>query len=357
MIRFEVLTTGAAIDAIASRWDELAAISGRPMSTSHWYRHALQGVHRPSERLHVITAWRDAELVGVVPLILSGEQGSVRYELIGTRTLYEPTELLARPEATVELARYLLGLSAPVRLTRLLPGDFTAAFARGSRRRGLLVRPRASGSQYVSLDGGWQAYYEARSGKLRNMLGRARKQLAKAGPVTTSFVRPGPEEAGGLLQQAFAVEQRSWKGRAGSAVLQRPDLHAFFTHYGLAAAAKGELLVSLLRLSGNAIAAQIASIHGGSYWQLKIGYDEQYAKQLVGLQLQMETLRWSFEQRLTRYEFLGSSEQWIREWTSDEHSYQTLMFYPWSWRGLRGLVVDNASRLRGRFARKSPTCR
>src|SRR5690606_38126482 len=121
------------------------------------------------------------------------------------------------------------------------------------------------------------------------------------------------------------VELNSWKGRAGSAVLQRPELREFFFHYGQDCAAAGELVIATLRFNGQAIAAHVANTARRSYRQLKIAYDDRHAKYLPGLQLLLATLRWSFEQKLQAYEFMGVQERWIGDWTDRVRVHQSVL--------------------------------
>ena len=96
---------------------------------------------------------------------------------------------------------------------------------------------------------------------------------------------------------------------------------------------------------------QVANISHGAYWQLKIGYDERYAKQLVGLQLQLQTIEWTGQQGYQRYEFLGTAEPWIREWTGSVHSYSTVLFYPLNAAGFSALLLDGAGGVRRKLTR------
>jgi CelD/BcsL family acetyltransferase involved in cellulose biosynthesis len=206
----------------------------------------------------------------------------------------------------------------------------------------------------VKLSGGnWDAYHAGLTSHTRSELRRRQRKLRELGEVGVQFVLPTEAEASALLHEAFEVEAKSWKGRAGSAILQRNDLREFFTNYGLESARRGELHISMLRLDGKAIAMHVATVDGRFYRQLKIGYDEQYSKYSPGLQLLLETVRWSFERGLQTHEMLGSEEAWSREWASGVHRCTNTMFYPFSARGVVGLLRDGLARVRRRvMARK-----
>ena len=339
------------LEGIAAEWEALAAAQGRPLDTPVWHDCAYRCVHSAGEILHIMTLWCADQLVGIVPLVLTSTTGRPRFEIIGSRALYEPANILAAsPEAAAQLVEALASLEHPLLLTRIAQGGvFTELFRRRARASGFVMQPSASGTPYIDLDQGWESYYASLPSRLKNVIRRGERQLKKSASVTCQFIRPGIDEIDALMDRAFRIESRGWKGRAGSAVLSRPDLRNFFFAYGRRLAARHELLVAFLLVDGEAVAMQFANISGNAYWQLKIGYDEQYAKQLVGLQLQMAVIRWSFEQGLQRYEFLGTAQPWIHEWTPMVRPYRTFLFYPRNLAGMRALLADSVARLRGRL--------
>ncbi len=352
-LRVEVLVSIDELTRLCGEWDALAAHCQHPINSYSWCTNALRHVHRTSDRPHVLALWNGEHLEALAPLVLVKHSTGFRYEIIGARVLYEPIAILARTtDAARELGGALVKLRHPVVLTRLpAQSAFNEGFIGRARRAGILFNPRASGSQYVDLRRGWDPYYQGLPSRLKNIIRRGHKQLARIGEVSFEFIVAEPSNVAALLQQAFEVEARSWKSRTGSAVLLRPDLREFFFSYALDASRRGELLISFLRLQGAPVAMQIANIGYGAYWQLKLGYDECYSKQLVGLQLQLETIKWSYDRGLSRYEFLGVAERWIEEWTRTVHEYRTMHFYPCTFSGLRAALQDNIARVRDRLGR------
>jgi CelD/BcsL family acetyltransferase involved in cellulose biosynthesis len=354
-LSLQVLTSSQELADIADEWDELAGSSGRPMDSSVWHRNAAQAIHW-SDALHVIALWRGGALVALAPLVLTHRSTGLRYEIIGSRKLYEPASVLSLDVAAAkEIAAEMTSLLRPVVLTRM-PAEsaFGSEFQALARRRGISMSPAASGSQWVDLHQGWDTYCAALSSRLKDMARRGQRQLAKLGSLKFDCIRPDAEASQRLLEQAFSVEMRGWKARAGSAVLLREDLRGFFFAYGRELAGRGELYISSLRLAGEPIAMQVANVSHGAYWLLKIGYDERFAKYRTGLQLQMESLRWAFEQGLERYEFLGSEERWIQEWTQQAHRYATSLFYPYTAASLGALLRDSCDRVVRRLKSSAP---
>jgi CelD/BcsL family acetyltransferase involved in cellulose biosynthesis len=355
MLQRRLIRSVDEIAAIAPAWRELARLGGPAPNDPAWYAHAARFIHGASP-LHVVTGWDGETLAAVAPLVLSDAGGAPRYEIIGSRVLYEPAEMLARDAgAAAWLAGEIAGLPRPVQLGRLpARGAFHDAFAARARRRGVLLTAHSSGAPYIPLTGGFEAYQAALRTHTRSELRRRQRKLKALGDVRVELVMPGEAEAARLLQEAFEVEHRSWKGRAGTAILQRADLRDVFLHYGLESARRGELHLAMLRLDGKAIAMHIATVDGRTYRQFKIGYDEAYAAYSPGLQIFLETIRWSFDRGLETHELLGTEEAWSHEWAGSVHPCTTTLFYPFSGRGVVGFLRDGVARVRGRIAAKAP---
>lgn len=340
------------LERVEAGWRDLVASSGHALSEPEWYLSAAKSGILDGKELAVLSLWRDGALVGIAPLSRGSRRR--RYEILGSSTLYEPTEMLAKDgQARNQLAAAVVDLRRPVLLSRLAPrGAFAQELGAQARGKGLLLSLRSADSPYVDLSSGWSSYLEALPSRTRNTLRRASRALAKQGQVAYEFVRPEPSAVPALLEVAFRVEQRSWKGRAGSAIAQREDLRSFFLEYGRACAGRGELLIAFLRLEGDPIAMQIANVGRSAYRQLKIGYDDRFAKFLPGLQLLLETVRWSSNEGLSSYEFMGSREPWTWDWAPLGREHSTLAYYPYNVSGLGAFVEDGLARLRGRFWRR-----
>ena len=325
------------------------------MNDPAWYKAAARCIHA-GDALHILTGWDGETLMALAPLVISAAGGASRYEIIGSRVLYEPAEVLVRDApAAAWIADEIASLDRPVLLGRVpVAGAFHDAFAARGRRRGIFLPAGSSGAPYIPLAaGGFEAYQASLRTHTRSELRRRQRKLRALGEVSIQFVLPGEEAAGALLQEAFEVERRSWKGRTGSAILQREISAASSCTTGSRARAGASCTSPMLRLDGKAIATHIATVDGRFYRQLKIGYDEAYSACSPGLQLLLETVRWSFEHGLETHELLGTEEAWSREWAGTVHTCATRLFYPFSARGVVGLVRDGVSRVRGRIARRA----
>ena len=138
----------------------------------------------------------------------------------------------------------------------------------------------------------------------------------------------------------MAVEAKSWKGDAGTALAYDGRRAEFFRHYVRQAAREGILRICLMHIGDSPAAMQIAVEQQQGFWLLKIGYDAAFSTASPGLLLMRETIRYAAAAGLKTYEFLGRAEAWTTVWTSQERSTVTVRIFPFTGRGLAALAAD-----------------
>jgi CelD/BcsL family acetyltransferase involved in cellulose biosynthesis len=187
-------------------------------------------------------------------------------------------------------------------------------------------------------------------------LRRARRAAESIGEVSCDVVTPTPKELPLLLAEAFAVEAKGWKGRAGTALACDKIRGEFYRRFTAAACELGILRLCFLRIGGEAVAMQIAVQMADAFWLLKVGYDEKYRNCSPGNLLIWETIRYASSERLSTYEFIGLDEQWIHAFTDVVQPTLTIEVYPASILGGAVLARDAFLSLRRKttkFIKKS----
>ena len=282
---------------------------------------------------------RSVEVEGAwAPLSLDGG----RLELIGTSRIFEPMDLQWRDDRALEELVDAVALTRrPLRLFRLPASSPALPVLRD--RLPLAIERDASACPVLHLDDEPERLLSSRR---RQDLRRARRRAEGYGTPAAEVCEPSAGEADALIDRAFAIESRSWKARAGTALAVDRPLGAFYRTYARAAAAAGTLRLAFLTLGGTDAAMQVAVERGDALWLLKIGYDERFASCSPGQLLMAHTLTWSAERGLDRYEFLGTASTWTRWWTREEWACRTLHAYPPTPRGGLSAAVDGARRLR-----------
>jgi CelD/BcsL family acetyltransferase involved in cellulose biosynthesis len=292
--------------------------------------------------LRILVLEEQDQMIAVAPLVQ--RKGSRCLELLAVEELFEPTDLVySRAQDLRILADALIDLGWPLLLSRIpLDSPFPDALSRAFRGRGVFISRPNGGWPWIRLDSSWEEPESRLNAGRRSDFHRAQRRAKEFGEVRADILTPSLETLPDLLEEAFKVEAASWKGGIHSALALDPKRGAFYRHYCAAACEKGILRLCFLRVGGQTAAMQIAVESGGSFWLLKIGYDEKFARCSPGNLLLRESLRYAASRGLHSFEFLGTVEPWIRVWTDLERPCVAVRGYPWGFRGGAQLVRDVA---------------
>lgn len=292
----------------------------------------------------------------IAPLALDGN----RLGLLGSE-MYEPSDLLCDSAAALQaLARRLVEHGAALTLARI-PSDSTsvAALREAVGGRGIVRVDAGSGHPQIELGERWQEVGGGLSSSRRSALRRSRRKAEQIGPLSVDLLEPTVTELPPLLDEALAVEARSWKGDAGTALAQDSPRATFVRRYAEEAAARGMLRLQFLRLGEVPVAMQIGIEWKRQLWLIKIGYDQAYSAVSPGQLLLAESIADAARSGLRAYQLLGEAAGWTRAWTTDERSCVNVRVYPASSRaaialtGDMGVVLGRAGRRHLGQVRKS----
>ncbi|HTU27344.1 MAG TPA: GNAT family N-acetyltransferase, partial [Pirellulales bacterium] len=281
----------AELEELVPAWQSLAE-AYTPMEQPVWGTSCLATLdaHRP---LRVVSLNRGAECVGLASLVLRRVRGIRRLTLGGVNDLHEPADFLAADEAALrELTAEVVGRRQPVAIERM-PADSPtlAALEQACRGRAIMVRRQTANCPHITLDQSWlEPETHLNSGR-RSDLRRARRKAEQAGPVRFEILSPELADVDRLLDEAVAVEAKSWKGTARTALAHDARRAEFFRHYVRQVAQEGILRICFMYIGEAAVAMQIAIEGQGGFWLLKIGYDASFASASPGMLLMRETIR------------------------------------------------------------------
>lgn len=150
----------------------------------------------------------------------------------------------------------------------------------GSRQRAILI-PRESGAGY--LDG-------ALSKKKSKAFSRRSRQLKKLGKLEWRFVRDEDQ----VIQAAkdfIRLENSGWKRQKGSSIGSRVSDVKFFMEVIANCAIGQKVFFTEFRLNDVAISSTCNFISGDTGFAFKLGWDERFAKQGLGLLSEYELVR------------------------------------------------------------------
>lgn len=305
----------------------------------------------PSSRL-ALTVAGDGRLSRALAPLCRSQSGPEHLELLGHAQTGEPGDLLWSDEAALQdLADRLARQPLAIHLERVPADSLTlAALRRAFHGRGVMLVRAATGTPTLRLDPSWVFPQDKFNAGRQSDLRRAERHARQLGDLSfeihDEFTPQGLES---LLDEAYAVEARSWKGECGSALLHDRMRGAFFRRYAHAAMRSGLLRLAFMRIGGVAVSMQIAVQWQDRYWLLKIGYDNRYANCSPGQLLMLYTVRHAAEQCLKSFEFLGSPAPWTQVWAPTLRPYVRLLAYPASAAAARSLAGDVARTLHQRL--------
>jgi CelD/BcsL family acetyltransferase involved in cellulose biosynthesis len=176
----------------------------------------------------------------------------------------------------------------------------------------------------------WEAFRRSWSRGHRQRMAARLRRLAGLGPVEFQLhAHLPPDEVEACLRRGFQVEDRGWKGAAGTAVLHTPGMFDFFLRQSQWLAAWGQLELALLVCAGRPIAFCYGVSAKGVFHSCKIGYDPAYAELSPGLLLQHHLLEhFAADRRRLAVDYLGPLTEYHRHWRPEAYAVGRLAVAP-----------------------------
>ncbi|MBK5256581.1 MAG: GNAT family N-acetyltransferase [Vicinamibacteria bacterium] len=316
--------TLSAFAALEPEWNTLAAASGSGPFQRHECVSAWISSFGSGARLVVLTGRdRAGRLVAALPLLaeIGVVCGVPARLLVGAANTHSCRfDLIAEDPKSAGRAFLAFLLSRPgwdlLRIIDVTEGGKAWAIHQAAIEAGLPVGAwESERSPYLSLPSSYAEVLATKSPLFRANLRRRRRQLERLGTLTVERVTGGPALLQ-RLEEGFALEQRGWKGREGTAIAQDPRTRAFYTDFAIAAARHGYLSLFFLRLNGKAIAFHYGLVHDGIYYVPKLAYDDSLKGCSPGLVMLEEAIRDAIARGLSGYDFLGAEAEWKNRWSS-----------------------------------------
>lgn len=313
-----------AVSSLRGEWDDLAdRCHAEPWLRPGWFEPWWSQFGRG--HLMVLAARRQGRLAGVLPV---AARAGVRASLANWHTpAFAP--VAESDHARAQLARGLLdGGGHRVELRFLDRGERThEAFMATAREAHWRVIDRTlEASPYLEIRGDWASYAATRRGAFLADMRRRRRRLEERGAVTVE-VSDGTERLAALLDEGFRIEGSGWKSASGTAISSHAETATFYRDLARWAAERGWLRLAFLRVEGRAVAFHFNLVFGGVHYNLKGGYDPEYARFAPSRLLHRELIEGAHRDGLSSYEFLGAAEPWKLEWTATTRDRQILQAF------------------------------
>jgi CelD/BcsL family acetyltransferase involved in cellulose biosynthesis len=290
-------------DALLAEWDDLtkdaaqANVFAEPWLAAAGIRHCsgsntaeLCVVRDPGNRLVGIAALSSRKRIGRAPLLCSGDWSHPNSFLLSASAR-------AGAEAPcwaamIEAASARHGGSRALLIDGLVEGSgMHGGLLAAAQRLKLPVAVeartvRAMLATDLEADAYWDASVRA---KKRKELRRQWARLGELGVLTVDHGDP-TADASVWIDEFLALEASGWKGTNGSALASNADTNAFFNEAAREGWARGQVLLTALRLDGRAIAILITLVSGNAGFSFKTAFDEEFARFSPGVLLQRESL-------------------------------------------------------------------
>jgi CelD/BcsL family acetyltransferase involved in cellulose biosynthesis len=270
----------------------------------------------------ILAFYRDDRLAGLAPLYRRPvtRAGVVRarsVQLIGLSwrdpepLISEYLDVIAAPEDLGEVRRACLQvlLAEPIAWSELVVGltaageEWCEAIARGAPAGHYVRQLDRSVSYQADLSGGFASYLKDLGQSTRRSIWNLRRRLAAQGSVVLEF------PAAADLEGGFADLNRLHQLRWGKPAFTGTRL-AFHTHLAARLAARGELMLSRLRIGAEVVSVLYDIRKGTRQYNIKMGFDPSGGTRvslgLLHLGFAMEA---AAERGVSLYDFLAGPGQ------------------------------------------------
>lgn len=325
-------------------WDAIPAQPRTPMRQYIWAS-AYQDTLACGEVQAVVIGPRSRPLA-IAPFA-EPAKGPRRQVLLGAEDIWESIEVAAQDEQTLrELARTIASSGLPLRFGHH-PVDtpFLGHLIDAYRGKGQVVVARhpMRAMPRIELDPSWSEPESHFNSRRRSDFRRMARKAQAMGELSFEIIEPTTESLDTLLDEAFEIEARNWKGRSGTAIKQDHKTEAFYRSYARRAMESGIMRLCFMRINGAAAAMQFAVECENRFWLIKVGYDDEFKHVSPGNLLMRETIKYAAEKGLEGYEFLGKEAEWTKLWAGDARPIATVRTYPYNLRGLSAFLSDGFS--------------
>lgn len=246
------------------------------------------------------------------------------YDFIVSSELYASTPLYE------VLFSYLLKedwhvIQLPETLETSMPADKILELAKRNKLKIFLSDPFC-GRPYNPIDGTFEHYSKQLSKKFLKWLNRCERKLKELGTLSYELIE-NESISDSILNEAYNIEFKSWKGKTGTAILCHENLKDFYTDFGKIAAKNSWLKLYFLKVNDERIAFQYNVRYKNVEYSLKIGYKDDYAMYSPGNVLEKFLLENLYKIKLKRYEILGFSTTYKQQWNASGRKMRKVHIY------------------------------
>lgn len=284
-------------------WNALFIKADRlsPLLSYPWMRAFFENLVRPPEKWLCLLAYENEMLIGILPLVSSYAFRALGLSLHLFKLPYHYAHtsgtdgliLPGREELFGLFVEYLGGFprTLPCLSLKHVPEHYASVKYTAGQPKNLCVVKKPAGTEaFLPLPETGELYLSTLSGKFRQNLRRAARELEKIPELRFLFcdeTRSAKENTARFLD----VEDRCWKGEKKSAVKYFPGCTETFEDAAEGLAAQHQMAFSFLEAGEKTIAAHYALISGRTLYILKMAYDADYESASPGNLLMLRVIQ------------------------------------------------------------------
>jgi CelD/BcsL family acetyltransferase involved in cellulose biosynthesis len=196
----------------------------------------------------------------------------------------------------------------------------------------------------VELPESWEAYLKGISSKERAKIGLRFRRLEKKYDVRIRKCC-AEDDLESFLAALYDLHGKHWQLRGLPGTLHSSARRQFYGELSRLLLAGGRLEFWVLELQSKIVATQFGLRHEATVFSLQEGFDPDYAADSVGYVLRSQVLKQLIADGVSRYDFLGGTDDSKIRWGAEVKKYLNLHFArPRSW-GAGYLALKDQGRL------------
>jgi len=315
---------------LEKEWDRMVAdrFDGHPLFCHFWFANYRQA-YFPKAPLYVLTAHRQGELVGAMPMILGRRRmgGIPLKEARLTAGDHSPLNriLVATGDDAIMTGFLETLLKEGVDLIYIedVPDLYPKRrwmeeFCR-DHRLGLECRSVRQ-SPFIPTVGSFDEYRKRLSKKFREILNNRLNKINRAGGFEIRmFNRTGDVEA--AVEQMEIISRGSWQGQNGTGLFSGEKNRLFYTGLITHALTHGYGRVAILLFDQQPAAFEFHVFHGRTEYCLKGEYAQAYNAVAPGAVLDLELVKQAFASEVEVYDLMGYTDSYKLRWTEQTTPY------------------------------------
>ncbi|MDD3905577.1 MAG: GNAT family N-acetyltransferase [Candidatus Omnitrophica bacterium] len=317
-------------------WDSVVSSMEYPMPfITHSYVYlALKYLCR-DKKLHVITAWDGEKLIGILPLYRSSYRMVKVFNFSCLQSLNDCSNVICSlrdlDRVLTAVKKHLDDISATWEL--LLLYKFPTAYktvealtVKLADRNMYAITKTTDDSYYIDMKGSFDEYFRGLNKKFRDNRRNMNNKMSREGKVEFEVITKYDAVS---LDSFFAIEDTGWKGEGANSIKLRKQVE-YYNELSRALSEKKHLLLAVLKVGGEPIAAIYGFLFNGIFYLSKIAVNYAYPghKQFSpGQAILYRLIKYCFDEKLKRFDFYGPFYSYEAHWTRNINEKKTILVF------------------------------